>query len=134
MDPFALPNADPRWLVHKFDYDFMIFAMQVNRMIPSTDAILELMPSYADIPRDAPVDQLGGILRGGIGTEYHYSCTTAMLPRDLDGLVNGELRVSGTSNLRVVDTRIYPVVPGAHLQAVAYGVAEKAADLIKANQ
>lgn len=133
-DPFAPPNVDPRWLAHTFDYDVMILAMQVNQRILDTDAIQELAPSYAQIPQDASAEQLGGILRAGIGTEYHYSCTTAMLPRDLGGVVDGDLRVYGTSNLRVVDTGIYPMVPGSHLQAVAYGVAEKAADLIKADQ
>lgn len=133
-DPFAPPNVDPRWLVHQFDYDVMILAMQVNQRILNTNAIQPLMPSYADIPQDASPEVLGDILRRGIGTEYHYSCTTAMLPRDLGGVVDGELRVYGTSNLRVVDTGVFPMVPGAHLQAVAYGVAEKAADLIKADQ
>lgn len=133
-DPFTPPTVDPRWLVHQFDYDVMILAMQVNQKILDTDAIQALQPSYAQIPRDANTDQLGEILRAGIGTEYHYSGTTAMLPLDLGGVVSDQLRVYGTSNLRVVDTGIYPMVPGAHLQAVAYGVAERAADLIKADQ
>ncbi|KEF61550.1 uncharacterized protein A1O9_03117 [Exophiala aquamarina CBS 119918] len=133
-DPFTPPNVDPRWLVHQFDYDVMILAMQVNQKILNTDAIAELQPSYAQIPRDANTDQLGSILRAGIGTEYHYSSTTAMLPIELGGVVSDQLRVYGTSNVRVVDTGIYPMVPGAHLQAVAYGVAERAADMIKADQ
>ncbi|KAL2429009.1 Dehydrogenase xptC [Exophiala dermatitidis] len=133
-DPFASPSVDPRWLAHQFDYDVMILAMQVNQRILDTAAIQELQPSYSQVPQDATVDELGQILRSGIGTEYHYSCTTAMLPRELGGVVDDQLRVYGTSNLRIVDTGIYPMVPGAHLQAVAYGVAEKAADLIKAAQ
>jgi len=133
-DPFASPNVDPRWLVHQFDYDVMILAMQTNQRILNTDAIKTLQPSYAQIPQDASADQLGQILLAGIGTEYHYSCTTAMLPLDMGGVVDENLIVYGTNNLRVVDTGVYPMVPGAHLQAVAYGVAEKAADIIKAAQ
>ncbi|KIW57282.1 hypothetical protein, variant [Exophiala xenobiotica] len=133
-DPFASPNVDPRWLVHQFDYDVMILAMQTNQRILNTNAIKTLQPSYAQIPQDASVEQLGQILLAGIGTEYHYSCTTAMLPRDMGGVVDENLIVYGTNNLRIVDTGVYPMVPGAHLQAVAYGVAEKAADIIKAAQ
>ena len=54
-----------------------------------------------------------------------------MLPRSLGGVVDSNLTVYGTSNLRVVDTSIFPLIPGAHLQSVVYAVAEKAADLIK---
>jgi choline dehydrogenase-like flavoprotein len=54
-----------------------------------------------------------------------------MMPLELGGVVDTNLTVYGTSNLRVVDTSVFPVIPGAHLQAVAYAVAEKAADMIK---
>ncbi len=54
-----------------------------------------------------------------------------MLPRGLGGVVDPELRVHGTGNLRVVDASVFPVVPGAHLQAVVYAVAVKAADLVR---
>lgn len=54
-----------------------------------------------------------------------------MMPLELGGVVDANLTVYGTQNLRVVDTSVFPVIPGAHLQAVAYAVAEKAADIIK---
>lgn len=131
-DPFTPPSVDPRWLAHEFDFEVMILAMQLNQRILDTDAIQQLQPSYEQVPYNADVETLSAILRAGIGTEYHYCGTTAMLPLDLGGVVDSDLFVYGTSNLRVVDTGIYPMVPGAHLQAVAFGVAEKAADMIKA--
>lgn len=54
-----------------------------------------------------------------------------MLPQHLGGVVSDDLVVYGTHNLRIVDTSIYPMVPGAHTQTVVFGTAEKAADLIK---
>jgi choline dehydrogenase len=130
-DPFASPSVDPRWLIHPFDYDVMVSAMAFNQKILDTPAIQALQPTYLDVPRDADADTLGNILRVEVGTEYHYSGTAAMLPRNLGGVVDNNLLVYGTDNLRVVDTSIHPMVPGAHLQAVAYAVAEKAADIIK---
>jgi len=55
-----------------------------------------------------------------------------MLPLELGGVVDSELKVYGTRGLRIVDAGIMPMEPAAHLQATVYAVAEKAADIIKA--
>ena len=54
-----------------------------------------------------------------------------MMRRDLGGVVDGRLRVYDTTNLRVVDASILPLEISAHHQSPLYGVAEKAADIIK---
>lgn len=56
-----------------------------------------------------------------------------MLPREMGGVVDDRLRVYGTTNARVVDVSIVPVEPLGHLQSTVYAVAEKTADLMKAN-
>jgi len=58
-------------------------------------------------------------------TEYHPAGTCAMMPLELGGVVSPELLLYRTSNLRIVDSSIILVLPGAHLQAVVYGIAEK---------
>lgn len=57
-----------------------------------------------------------------------------MLRRDLGGVVDSSLRVYDVSNVRVVDASIMPLQISAHLSSTLYGIAEKAADLIKADQ
>jgi choline dehydrogenase-like flavoprotein len=131
-DPLADPAVDPRWLVNPFDFDVMLTSMQFNQRILDTPSIQQaLQPSYAQISQNCTRDQLSDLLRTGVNTEYHYSGTAAMMPRELGGVVDPNLVVYGTSNLRVVDTSIFPVIPGGHLQAVAYAVAEKGADIIR---
>lgn len=58
-------------------------------------------------------------------SEYHPAGTCAMMPRDLGGVVDQELRVYGVDNLRVVDASIFPTLPGGNTCQTAYAVAEK---------
>jgi choline dehydrogenase-like flavoprotein len=46
-------------------------------------------------------------------------------------VVDEKLRVKGVDGLRVADTSIMPRLHGGHTQMPAYGIGEKAADLIK---
>jgi choline dehydrogenase-like flavoprotein len=66
-------------------------------------------------------------------TYAHSSGGCALMPEDLGGCVDAQLKVYGVGNLRVVDASIIPLIPAAHLQATMYAVAEKAADIIKKN-
>lgn len=58
---------------------------------------------------------------------------TCLIPA-LIGVVDAHLRVYDTANVRVVDASILPIQLSAHLSSSLYGVAEKAADLIKSGQ
>lgn len=51
--------------------------------------------------------------------------TAAMAPQEIGGVVDGELKVYGTTNLRVVDASIFPNQLAAHPQATVYAIAEK---------
>jgi choline dehydrogenase-like flavoprotein len=67
-------------------------------------------------------------------TYAHSSGACALMPEELGGCVDPQLRVYGVERLRVVDASILPLIPAAHLQATMYAVAEKAADIIKENK
>jgi len=60
----------------------------------------------------------------------HPCCTAAMFPRQKGGVVSTDLKVYGTSGLRVVDMSVLPFLPSSHLSALAYAVGERAADMM----
>jgi choline dehydrogenase-like flavoprotein len=50
---------------------------------------------------------------------------------DPNAVVNPELQVHGIENLRVIDASIIPLIPAAHINAVAIMIGEKGADMVK---
>ncbi|KAH9917647.1 GMC oxidoreductase [Epithele typhae] len=58
------------------------------------------------------------------GTSWHATGTCSMLPRDKGGVVDPQLRVYGTKNVRVADLSIIPLTPCCHTQCVAYTIGE----------
>jgi choline dehydrogenase-like flavoprotein len=60
-----------------------------------------------------------------------YAGTCSMMPREMGGVVDSSLRVYGTGNVRVVDASVMPFITRGDTMATVYGIAEKAADLIK---
>lgn len=57
--------------------------------------------------------------------------SAAMMSRELGGVVDPELRVYGTANVRVVDASILPTQISGHLTATLYAIAERASEIIK---
>lgn len=66
-----------------------------------------------------------------VGSNSHPLGTAAMMSRELGGVVDSELRVYGTQNVRVVDASVIPTQVSGHLTSTIYAIAEKVADVIK---
>jgi choline dehydrogenase-like flavoprotein len=63
---------------------------------------------------------------------HHASCSCAIGPRSAGGVLESGFTVHGTQGLRVVDASIFPRIPGFFIASAVYMIAEKAADVILA--
>ncbi|KAL2259503.1 hypothetical protein VTK26DRAFT_6793 [Humicola hyalothermophila] len=131
---------DPNYLSHPLDTE--VLARHV-RFLESKLATTEPLASRlkpdgkrapAGYPRGftADLEKTKEFLRDNAVGAMHYTSTCSMMPRELGGVVDSQLRVYGTKNLRVVDASIMPYTTRANTMATVYGIAEKAADIIKA--
>jgi choline dehydrogenase-like flavoprotein len=130
-DPFTYPTLDFRYGSNPIDMAVMTDSLRFNDELFQQPELQILQPVQKDPPHAASDAQLQEFLNRALGTEFHPSCTAAMMPREDGGVVDSTLLVYGTQNIRVVDASIFPIIPAAHLESVIYAVAEKAADLIK---
>ncbi|KAK1999083.1 GMC oxidoreductase [Colletotrichum falcatum] len=128
---FDGPLLDPRYCADPLDCEIIRLGLKTTRRLMQTDSMKQLQP-VVDAQFESTDDtELMAAIKPLVGTEFHPSGTTSMMPEEMGGVVNAQLMVYGTCNLRVVDAGIMPLIPSAHLQATVYAVAEKAADIIK---
>ncbi|KAK0473368.1 aryl-alcohol oxidase precursor [Armillaria novae-zelandiae] len=118
--------------------DFDIFALRegirsVQRFLraPAWNGyVLDSLNNLTTRSTDAEVE---AFIRANSAPDGHIVATASMSSQGAThGVVDPDLRVKGTRNLRVVDGSILPFVPSANTQFVVYIVGERGADLIKA--
>jgi choline dehydrogenase len=140
-NPFTKPVVDVNYFGVDFDMKVQIHGTRLARKVLQT-APLSSLVTQEIAPGDAvPDDTDGGSdadweawIRKDFNANSHPLGTAAMMRRNLGGVVDARLKVYDTRNLRVVDASILPMQLSAHLSGSLYGVAEKAADLIKEDQ
>ncbi|KAH9481557.1 Dehydrogenase mpl7 [Psilocybe cubensis] len=132
-DPLVPPAINPNYLAHPTDLKILEKAVEFSARIATTGSFGEsvkgrVVPDQEIL--DDP-DKLREWIRESIATTYHPLGTAAMLPKEDGGVVDSELRVYGTRNLRVADVSILPMQLSCHIQSAAYAIAEKAADILR---
>ncbi|KAH7308842.1 choline dehydrogenase [Rhexocercosporidium sp. MPI-PUGE-AT-0058] len=131
-DPLGKPVIDPNYLSNEHDVQAAIAAAKKCREIaltpPMRDVwVSEYEPGLDRVNTDAEWRDF--VLNTTLSI-FHPLGTCSMLPKKDGGVVDSNLKVYGTTNLRVVDASIIPVLISGHLQTAVYGIAEMAAEII----
>ncbi len=133
-DPLAAPLVDPDLLGNRDDMDRLIRGFKLTRNILAQPALAQFggreLPTSASAQTDTQIEQF---IRDHGDTIYHPVGSCRMGPTDMD-VVDAQLRVHGITGLRVVDASIMPRVISGNTNAPVMMIAEKAADMIKADQ
>jgi choline dehydrogenase-like flavoprotein len=64
---------------------------------------------------------------------HHASCSCPIGAPAQGGVLTPDLKVHGTTGLRIVDASVFPRIPGLFIVSAVYMVGEKAADMITAD-
>ncbi|KAH7396923.1 choline dehydrogenase-like protein [Phaeosphaeria sp. MPI-PUGE-AT-0046c] len=132
--PLDAPLVDYGALSHEFDSELFVQILRFNRRLLQAPSLATLQPVELVPGANVTTDQeLRDGLPGLVGPTYQHPCCTAPMGKKDDGGVvdPSTLLVWGVHGLSVVDASLMPIIVGAHLMGTVYGVAEKAADMIK---
>lgn len=113
MDPLAPPAIDPNYFANEADLDLVVHIVQYALKFYQTEPLClqvkkQLIPSEDIVKRGK--EGLREYVKENCGPVYHPVGTASMLPRQDGGVVDPSLKVYGTTNLRVVDCSIVPIV------------------------
>ena len=130
------PIIDPKYLDHEYDIAAAVTSAEYLRKIANTPPLSQIWtseyePSLNVVGMGPDSDaQWREWIAGSLQSTNHPVGTCAMIPRALGGVVDTDLRVHGTSNLRIVDASVFPVLISGHPQTLIYGIAEIAAEKV----
>ncbi|KAK7451134.1 hypothetical protein VKT23_012811 [Stygiomarasmius scandens] len=152
-DPTATVTLDPKYLSAEHDLWYLSRAVAYTRNITSTQPLASIIdsevtpganysssedvqewlrPNFRTMSIRFSYPSFNSLTASFSCNRSHFVGTTAALPREEGGVVDPEsFIVYGTSNVRVVDCGVIPLLPGIHTSSFAYALGEMAADVIK---
>ncbi|TDL15526.1 alcohol oxidase [Rickenella mellea] len=127
------PNIDPNYFSIDFDLTVLSTVAKyvrttLSKTVPYANIIAEEQFPGSSVKTD---DDWKAYVKSNFNSQGHTTGTCSMMPQAKGGVVDANLKVYGTTNVRVVDLSIMPQQFSGHPQALVYTIAEKGADIIK---
>lgn len=133
------PEIEASYFGHQFDLDVQLAATKQSREVFQTEPLASLVraetfPGPEIVPQGAEDEVWEQWVKATFTSVWHYIATLGMMKEELGGVVDSRLKVYGIENVRAVDASVLPIQLSAHLSSSLYGIAEKAAKMIKEDQ
>ncbi|KAG7091495.1 hypothetical protein E1B28_010525 [Marasmius oreades] len=133
-DPRVPPAIQPDYLSNSADLDILSRAVDFTLRLYETPPLKDIIIAPVAPPfskSDSDSEKLNKFSCEVISTVHHPVGTASMLPREDGGVVDHDLLVYGTANLRVIDCSIMPLLISCNIVTLAYAIGEKGSDIIK---
>ena len=134
-DPLAAPALLPNYLSTDYDRRMMLAGARLARKLAATPS---LAPYVAEELQPGPAVQSDEELLAAVrqhGSSGYHPCGTCRMGAadDASAVVDPRLRVRGVEGLRVIDASVMPNVVSGNTNAATIMIAEKGADLLRAD-
>ena len=137
--PYGYPMIDPHYLENSYDIEVLKrgikITFEIMKTTPFHDKGIRSVTEMANGPYEYGTEEFWEwLIKANVRTVYHPVGTCKMgSVDDPSTVVDPRLRVKGVEGLRVVDASIMPRIVSGNTNAPVIMIAEKAADMIKAD-
>jgi choline dehydrogenase len=131
-DPTANPLINANYYGERVDLERATTMVEIARQIYGASAFVEGwgLTELAPGPTVTTRDDIAAWVLANTGSYYHFAGSCRMGSDDRC-VVDPELRVRGTTNLRVADASVMPTLVSANPHTTVLMIAERAAEFIK---
>jgi choline dehydrogenase len=133
-DPMAAPLIDPNYWADPLDREMSIRGLKLAREIIAAEALKPYVLAERLPGPDIRTEQDYFDYACRHAKTDHHPAGTCRMGSDPAAVVDPRLRFNGIAGLRVVDASVMPTVVSSNTNAATIMIAEKAADMIRADQ
>jgi choline dehydrogenase len=132
-DPLRAPSLRPNYLSTDYDRRIMVEGAKYARRLAAAPSLAPyVLAEHSPGPAVRSDDEILDAVRA-FGSSGYHPCGTCRIGNDGAAVVDSRLRVRGVEALRVVDASVMPAVVSGNTNAATIMIAEKAADMIRAD-
>jgi len=128
------PEIRPNYLATEGDRKVAADSIRLTRRIMQAEPLARYSPVEHLPGPAAQTDEALARAAGDIGTTIFHPVGTCRMGPDPDAVVDPRLRVRGIAGLRVADASVMPAITSGNTAAPTMMIAEKAAEMIRADR